>query len=158
MAGFRRAMTEAGVPLAPEYLQEATFNLAGGHSKGSLLLRMLPRPTAIFAGNDMIAMGVLQPIHDLGLRCPQDISLVGFDDMDFAPFNSPSLTSVFQPGYQLGATAAQMLVDRVVGDESPARHVILQTQFKIRELIAAPLETPAARRNAEAAKKRKKKT
>lgn len=130
MAGFRRAMAEAGLPLAPEYLQEATFNLAGWYFKGSLLLRMLPRPTAIFAGNDTIAMGVLQSIHDLGLHCPQDVSLVGFDDLDFAPFTSPSLTSVFQPGYQLGATAVQMLVDRVVGDESPARHVVLQTQSR----------------------------
>jgi hypothetical protein len=51
----------------------------------------------------MIALGVLQSICDLGLRCPQNISLVGFDDLDFAPFTSPSLTSVFQPGYQLGA-------------------------------------------------------
>ena len=157
MAGFRRAMAEAGLPLAPEYLQEATFNLAGGHSKGSLLLRMLPRPTAMFAGNDMIAMGVLQSIHDLGLHCPQDVSLVGFDDLDFAPFTSPSLTSVFQPGYQLGATAAQMLVDRVVGDQSPARHVVLQTQFKIRESIAPLPGSGALRKRLASARERKKK-
>ena len=150
MAGFRRAMTEAGLPLAPEYLQESTFNLTGGHSKGLLLLRMLPRPTAIFAGNDMIAMGVLQAIRDLGFHCPRDISLVGFDDLDFAPFTSPSLTSVYQPGYQLGATAAQMLVERVMGDDEPARHVVLQTQIKIRESIAPPVSSNATlpKRNA----------
>ncbi len=138
MSGFRRAMAKARLPVAPEYLQESSFDLSGGHSKALLLLRMLPRPTAIFAGNDMIALGVIQAIRETGLQCPNDVSVLGFDDLDFATFSSPPLSSVFQPGYQLGATAARILLDRVSGDRGPAKHVVLQTQLKIRESIAPP--------------------
>ncbi len=142
--GFRRAMKEAGLTVAPEYLQESSFDLSGGHSKALLLLRMLPRPTAIFAGNDMIAMGVIQTIHELGLHCPNDLSVIGFDDLEFAALISPPLTSVFQPGYQLGATAARILLDRVQGNKGPARHIVLPTEIRIRESVAPPPSAESA--------------
>jgi DNA-binding LacI/PurR family transcriptional regulator len=140
VTGFRRALAEANISISPEYIQEATFDRAGGHAKALLLLRMLPRPTAIFAGNDMIALGVFHAIRELSLSCPGDVSVIGFDDLDFAEFTSPSLSSVFQPGYQLGATAASMLLDRVTGAQGPPVHSVLQTQLKIRE-SAAPSTT-----------------
>jgi len=159
LCGFRRAMAEAGLSVAPEYLQESSFDLAGGRSRAMLLLRMLPRPTAIFGGNDMIAMGVLQAIHELGLRCPEDVSVMGFDDLDFAALINPPLASVLQPGYQLGATAARILLDRVHGDDGPARHIVLPTELRIRESIAPPREVEArageTRRNGTAARRRK---
>jgi DNA-binding LacI/PurR family transcriptional regulator len=142
--GFKRALTEAGISLAQTYFQETTFDRVGGHSKALLLLRMLPRPTAIFAGNDMIALGVLHAIRELGLRCPEDISVMGFDDLDFDEFTSPSLSSVFQPGYQLGATAAHMLLERMQGNQGPPIHSVLQTQLKIRGSVGPPPEKPAA--------------
>jgi DNA-binding LacI/PurR family transcriptional regulator len=138
VTGFRRALAETNISISPEYIQEATFDRAGGHAKALLLLRMLPRPTAIFAGNDMIALGVFHAIRELGLSCPGDVSVIGFDDLDFAEFTSPSLSSVFQPGYQLGATAASMLLDRVKGAQGPPVHSVLQTQLKVRESAAAP--------------------
>jgi DNA-binding LacI/PurR family transcriptional regulator len=142
--GFKRALAEADISLAQTYFQETTFDRAGGHSKALLLLRMLPRPTAIFAGNDMIALGVLHAIRELGLRCPEDVSVMGFDDLDFDEFTSPSLSSVFQPGYQLGATAAHMLLDRMRGNQGPPVHSVLQTQLKIRGSVGPPAEKPAA--------------
>ena len=105
---------------------------------------MLPRPTAIFAGNDMIAMGVIQTIHELGLHCPNDLSVIGFDDLEFAALISPPLTSVFQPGYQLGATAARILLDRVQGNKGPARHIVLPTEIRIRESVAPPPSAESA--------------
>jgi DNA-binding LacI/PurR family transcriptional regulator len=138
VTGFRRALAEANISISPEYIQEATFERAGGHAKALLLLRMLPRPTAIFAGNDMIALGVFHAIRELGLGCPGDVSVIGFDDLDFAEFTSPSLSSVFQPGYQLGATAASMLLDRVKGAQGPPVHSVLQTQLKVRDSAAPP--------------------
>jgi DNA-binding LacI/PurR family transcriptional regulator len=96
------------------------------------------RPTAIFAGNDMIALGVFHAIREIGLSCPCDVSMIGFDDLDFAVLTSPSLSSVFQPGYQLGATAASMLLDRVKGAQGPPIHGVLQTQLKVRESSAPP--------------------
>jgi LacI family transcriptional regulator len=105
---------------------------------------MVPRPTAIFAGNDMIALGILLAIRELGLRCPEDVSLVGFDNLDFADTTSPSLSSVHQPGYQLGATAARILLDRVAGDAGPSKNCVLQTELKIRGSVGAIATLPEA--------------
>jgi DNA-binding LacI/PurR family transcriptional regulator len=138
LRGFRNAMAEAGLPIPPEYSQESTFDVPGGRQKAMLLLGLLPRPTAIFAANDMIAMGALQAIRDLSMECPQDISVAGFDDLEVASLLHPPLCSVFQPGYQMGATAARLLVDRVNGDKSPPRHIVLQTELRIRESVAPP--------------------
>lgn len=140
LAGFRRALAEAKLAVAPEYIQETTFDRSGGHAKAKLILRMLPRPTAIFAGNDMIALGVIQAIRELNLHCPGEISVMGFDDLDFAELISPSLSSVSQSGYQLGATAARILLDRMAGDDGPPKQSVLETQLKIRESVAPPTE------------------
>ena len=102
---------------------------------------MLPRPTGILAGNDLIALGVIQAIRELGLRCPEDVSVMGFDDLDFAELISPSLSSVAQSGYQLGATAVRILLDRLADDNGPPKHLVLETQLKIRESVAAPPAT-----------------
>jgi LacI family transcriptional regulator len=136
--GFKRAVRESRLRLAPEYIQETTFDKQGGHSKTLVLLRLLPRPTAIFAGNDMIALGALLAIREAGLRCPEDVSLMGFDDLDLAETTNPSLSSVSQSGYQLGTTAAKILLDRLEGDKSPAKHLVLPTSLKLRHSVAAP--------------------
>jgi DNA-binding LacI/PurR family transcriptional regulator len=136
--GFMRAMKEARLPVAPEYVQETTFDKHGGYSKTLVLLRLIPRPTAIFAGNDMIALGCLLALRHAGLRCPQDISIMGFDDLDLAETTNPSLSSVSQSGYQLGTTAARILLDRMQGDNGPAKHIVLGTSLKIRDSSAPP--------------------
>jgi LacI family transcriptional regulator len=139
--GFKRALREAGLQLPPEYVQETTFDKNGGYAKTLVLLRLLPRPTAIFAGNDMIALGALLAIRDAGLRCPEDISLMGFDDLDIAEMTNPSLSSVSQSGYQLGTTAARILLDRLDGDKGPAKHLVLETALKLRNSVAPRSKT-----------------
>jgi DNA-binding LacI/PurR family transcriptional regulator len=136
LAGFRQAIKEAELDLAPEYVQEATFDKQAGAAKAKLVLRMIPRPTAIFAGNDMIALGVLTAIREAGLRCPEDISVMGFDDLDLAETTNPALSSVSQSGYQLGSTAASILLGRLQGDSGAAKHVVLETALKIRDSVA----------------------
>jgi DNA-binding LacI/PurR family transcriptional regulator len=138
LAGFQRAIKEAKLTIAPEYILEASFDRAGGHGKASIALRMLPRPTAIVAANDMIALGVLQAIAQAGLRCPEDVSVMGFDNLDIAELTNPALASVHQPGYQMGATAARMLLDRVGGNNSAYQHAVLQTELKIRQSVGPP--------------------
>jgi DNA-binding LacI/PurR family transcriptional regulator len=140
LAGFKRALHQGRIHVKPEYVQETTFDKQSGYSKTLLLLRMIPRPTAIFAGNDLIALGALLAIRDTGLRCPEDISVMGFDDLDFAEIINPSLSSVSQPGYQLGTTAARLLLDRVEGDTAPAKHLVLETSLKIRDSVAPPVQ------------------
>ena len=156
LGGFKRAMREAKLHLAPEYVQETTFDKQGGHSKALILLRLIPRPTAIFASNDMIALGALLAIREAGLRCPEDVSLMGFDDLDLAETTNPSLSSVSQSGYQLGTTAARILLDRLEGDQGPAKHVVLETSLKLRHSIAAPTE--ASRRSLSSNGRRGKRT
>ena len=138
LQGFKQAIKEARLQLAPEYVQETTFDKQGGAAKAKLVLRMIPRPTAIFAGNDMIALGVLTAIREAGLRCPEDVSVMGFDDLDLAETTNPALSSVSQSGYQLGMTAARILLERLQGDSGPAKHIVLETELKIRDSVAAP--------------------
>jgi DNA-binding LacI/PurR family transcriptional regulator len=136
--GFTHAMKEAKIPLRPEYVQETTFEMQGGYSKALLLLRLIPRPTAIFAGNDLIALGALRAIRESNLRCPEDVSIIGFDDLDIAEVTHPALSSVSQSGYQLGTTAAHILIERIHGDKSPAKHIVLKTKLSLRSSVAAP--------------------
>ena len=138
LKGFKRAIREAKLQVSPEYIQETTFDKQGGYIKTLLLLRLIPRPTAIFAGNDMIALGALRAIREVGLRCPEDVSLMGFDDLDLAEATHPALSSVSQSGYQLGTTAAYILIERLHGDKSPSKHMILKTSLSLRNSVVAP--------------------
>lgn len=147
LSGFKQALKEAKIQLGSEYVQETTFDKQGGYSKTLLLLRLIPRPTAIFAGNDMIALGTLRAIREVGLRCPEDISVIGFDDLDFAEVTDPALSSVSQSGYQLGTTAAQILIDRLHGDKSAAKHVVLKTTLSLRNSVTIPPASTSAVRS-----------
>lgn len=143
--GFRTALQEAGIVLASEYVQEARFDRQSGYQAALRLLRMLPRPTAIFACNDLMALGVLVAARELNLRCPQDLSIVGFDSFEFDEFTEPSLTSVYQPGYQLGAAAANLLMERIQGSTAPAQSLVLDTELKCRSSSGPPPQYPEER-------------
>jgi DNA-binding LacI/PurR family transcriptional regulator len=92
----------------------------------------------------MIAFGALLAFREAGLKCPEDISLIGFDNLELAEMTSPPLSSVSQPGYQMGTTAAQILIDRVKGDDGPPKHVVLETALKIRDSVGVPAEVQLA--------------
>jgi LacI family transcriptional regulator len=138
LKGFRRALDEARVSIESEYVQEARFDRPSGYQAALRLLRMVPRPTAIFACNDMMALGVFLAARELNLACPEKLSIVGFDNLDFAEFTAPALTTVHQPGYQLGATAARLLLERIDGLKQRAKKLVLQTELKIRNSTAPP--------------------
>ena len=138
LKGFTRALNEARIEIEPEFVQEARFDTASGYQAALRVLRMLPRPTAIFACNDLMAFGVLQAARELNLRCPDDVSIAGFDSLEFTKFTDPSLTSVYQPGYQLGATAARLLLQRVDGLRSAPKKVLLPTELKRRNSVGPP--------------------
>lgn len=136
--GFKRAVRDAKIHVPSQYIQETTFDKHGGYSKTHLLLRFVPPPTAIFAGNDMIALGALRAIREAGLRCPEDVSVMGFDNLDVAEVTSPPLSSVSQSGYQLGSTAAHTLIARLQGDRSEAKHIVIPTSLILRGSVMAP--------------------
>ncbi|MGA2859845.1 MAG: LacI family DNA-binding transcriptional regulator [Candidatus Sulfotelmatobacter sp.] len=142
--GFKRALAEAKVSIEPDYVQEARFERNSGYHAAKRLLGMLPRPTAIFACNDLMALGVLLAARELGLHCPEELSIVGFDNLDFAEFTAPALTTVCQPGYQLGTTAARLLLERIAGLKQPPQRVVLPTELKIRNSVASPSSAHSA--------------
>jgi len=144
LKGFMRALNEAGLDIDPEFVQEAAFDTESGYRAGLRVLRMLPRPTAILACNDLMAFGVLQAARELKLQCPEDLSIAGFDSLEFTKFTDPSLTSVYQPGYQLGATAARLLLERVDGMRSGPKKVFLPTELKQRNSVGSPRRSDLA--------------
>lgn len=137
LKGFQRALKEAKISIEPEYIQEARFDRHSGYDAAMRLLRMLPRPSAILACNDMMALGTLQAVRESNLRCPEEVSIVGFDNLEFTEFTAPALTSVHQPGYQLGATAARRLLERLDGLSPEPRTIVLQTELRIRSSVSA---------------------
>ncbi|MGC1869595.1 MAG: LacI family DNA-binding transcriptional regulator [Acidobacteriaceae bacterium] len=149
LAGYQRALKLAGLSYPEGYVRESTFDRTGGYKDALVLLRLRDRPTAIFAQNDLMAMGTLLAIRELQLRCPHDVSVIGFDDLDVTELMDPTLASVRQSGYQMGATAVQMLLDRVNVDEiraAPGRHRVLETELRIRKSVAPPSATNQGQR------------
>ena len=138
LLGFQRVLAEAGVNLPPEYIQEARFTSESGYSAAMRLLRMVPRPTAIFACNDLLASGTLSAAEHLGLRCPEDLSVVGFDNLEFVEHTAPALTTVHQSGYQIGATACRPLLERIADPSRPPAREVLPTELKVRNSTARP--------------------
>jgi LacI family transcriptional regulator len=131
-----KALAEAKVPIAPEYIQEALFDRTSGYSSALRLLHLLPCPTAIFAANDLMAMGALSAVRESRLACPADVSLISFDGLDLTELTDPALTAVYQPGYQLGYTAARLLLDRINGLKDRPQEIVLQTELRIRNSVA----------------------
>ncbi len=136
LKGFLSCTKEAGIHVEPAYVQEAFFDRASGYAAGQRLLKLTPRPTAIFAASDMMAIGVLAAVRDAGLRCPEDVSVVSFDGLDLSEMTFPALTSIVQPSYELGAVAAQLLLDRIQGLDTPAQHIVLETKLALRDSVA----------------------
>jgi len=136
--GFRSAIQKAKLEVAPEYIQEGRFDRLSGYEKVRILLQQRPRPTAIVCSNDLVAIGVLSGLKEAGLRCPEDVSVIGFDDIEICELTDPPLTTVFQPGYQMGAKGAALLIKRIRGDVEPPLKIVLPTELKVRRSVAPP--------------------
>ena len=135
--GYRTAMLEAGLPLDENLICRDRFTVGGGRRQAAHLLSLTDRPTAIVTANDDQAFGVLQALRDLALRAPEDLSVVGFDDVLFAAWSAPPLTTVKQPLAAMAATAFRMLLDSGSG-AAQAHHVELATTLVIRDSTAPP--------------------
>ncbi|MER8003718.1 LacI family DNA-binding transcriptional regulator [Streptomyces sp. NPDC095613] len=119
--GFRSAMSMAGIAVDPELVRYGDFHVESGHAHAKELLQRPDRPTAVFAGSDLQALGVLEAARVLGLRIPEDLSVVGYDDIPPARWSSPALTTVHQPLVEMAEEAARMLLRlRKSGRPGPA--------------------------------------
>ncbi len=129
-AGFRRALHDRGLGVDESLIEVSSFNEASGYRA---MQRLLPKePEAVFAQSDSIALGAIRAIRDQDLRVPEDIAVVGFDDMPLAASAEPPLTSVRQPIARTGALAVETLLDIIQTSPEPARHIVLPVELVIR--------------------------
>lgn len=139
--GFRSALRDHGIEPDPSLEFEGAYTLESGTAAVPAILASDPRPTAIFASNDLSAFGVLSGLRDAGLQVPHDMSLAGFDDIQLARFSSPTLTTVRAPMHEMGLMAVERLLARIDGhpaggEGAPDRVVELATEVIVRESTA----------------------
>ncbi|KXK58332.1 hypothetical protein AWW66_30385 [Micromonospora rosaria] len=139
--GYRSALEAAGLPVGPDLVARARLTTADGHTAARALLRRPDRPTAIFASNDLQALGVYQAARELGLRIPAELSVVGFDDLPIATLVDPPLTTVHQPLVEMAVAATELALNLGRGDHAPQRRVELATTLTVRGSTAPPPRT-----------------
>ncbi len=140
VAGYRRALAEANIAEDDNLICSGDFQFDSGYRFARELLSSSPRPTAIFACNDLMAVGVIRAATELGITVPTDLSVVGFDDIPLAKFNSPSLTTISQPTEEIGIMTANRLLMRMQNQDLPPEQQILKTKLLVRQTTAfAPI-------------------
>jgi len=132
-AGWRRALGKAGIAPRPDELARGDFGPSGGAAAMRRLLRSPQPPTAVFVCNDMMAIGALHAAHAEGVRVPEDLSIVGFDDTFQATIVTPHLTTVRQPLAELGRMGVSLLTRLLVGQRLDARRIELSTTLVVRD-------------------------
>jgi LacI family transcriptional regulator len=136
--GHHAALAQAGLPSDPALIAPGGFSFDGGFAAAGRLLRLDRRPTALFASNDSQAFGAIEAARTLGLRVPEDVSVIGFDDTPAAQWSAPPLTTVRQPFAEMGRVAMRRLLRLVAGEELTSPRVELATELVIRKSTAAP--------------------
>jgi DNA-binding LacI/PurR family transcriptional regulator len=137
LAGYRTALIQAGLPVDDDLIRTGDYGVDGGFRAAGLLLRLDDPPTAVFAGSDDAALGVLRAAREHGVRVPRDLSVVGFDDLPVTPWLDPPLTTVRQPLAEMGDAAVTLVHRAREGTRGPA-HLELATRLVVRESTAPP--------------------
>ncbi|MFC7308215.1 LacI family DNA-binding transcriptional regulator [Streptomyces monticola] len=136
MHGFRAAMEAASAPVPAAYVRSGEFTYQAGLHGGAALLDLEEPPTAVFTGNDEIALGLIETARTRGLRIPEDLSVVGFDDTLLARMASPPLTTVRQPIREMGSVALRTALRLANGEKVESYHIELATELVTRESTA----------------------
>jgi len=132
--GYCDGLRAAGLPLRTDYVVETGYTRAGGRTGMATLLQVEPRPDAVLCANDLVAIGALDVLRDARIRVPEEMAVVGFDDIEAASMVSPALTTVRNRAYEMGRTAGQLLISRLVDAyDGPKRHIVLPTDLVSRE-------------------------
>lgn len=137
--GYCEALQAAHIPVDERLMFYGSYTVESGAALAESILELQPLPTAIFAANNFLAAGALRTLYRHGLRVPDDLSLASFDDLPFEYLLNPVLTVVKQPAYELGSTAARLLLQRILHpDDSALQAIVLPTQMVIRTSTAPP--------------------
>lgn len=146
LAGYRESLVEAGVRYDPRWVRDAGFREQPAYDAARELLALPERPTAMFAANNLIAIGIMRAITGAGLRCPEDVSIVSIDDFAWANAFRPRLTTVAQPVAEMGQTAMRLLLGRLDGSATgAARTEVMAPALVVRDSCCAPLQIIKAR-------------
>jgi LacI family transcriptional regulator len=132
LAGYRRAIEQSGESMKPELVVEADFREPGGYGAAMALLARPEPPDALFVANNLMTLGALRAINELGLRMPDQFGLVGFDDLPWAPLVQPPLSTVEQPIYDLGRETARLLLRRIAGEQFEPVTLSMRPTLRIR--------------------------
>ncbi|WP_025499439.1 substrate-binding domain-containing protein [Vibrio parahaemolyticus] len=133
--GYKRAMNEAGLEFNANWIIESDFECEGGYQAFKKMAERGTLPSSIFVSNDMMAMGVINAANELGIKVPDDLSIIGYDDIHIAKFMSPSLTTIHQPKYRLGQAAVETLVRRLDDKSNEAQVVQLEPTLVVRNSV-----------------------
>jgi LacI family transcriptional regulator len=121
--GYRQALATADLPFDPELVREGNWQPLSGYEAARALMSLGRAPTAIFCANDLMAVGCYEALHELGLRIPDDVAVMGYDDREIAQHLHPPLTTVLLPHYEMGSIAAEMLLDAASGSTARPRQI-----------------------------------
>ena len=144
--GYRQCLKDNDIPYDKELLVQTEYSLAGGKDSIKQLLEQDSPPSAVFCSNDYIALGAIKGAREAGLSLPEDLSIVGFDDMPTASYMVPALPTVRQPAYELGRRACKLLLQKLKAPGKPEQHM-METKLVVRESTAAvPQEMEAGDR------------
>lgn len=135
--GYHEALRAAGRPARTDLVHYGDFREDGGYEGMKALMALPKRPTAVFVTNNLMTLGAFRAVHEAGIRIPDEVALVGFDDMPWATSLNPPLTAVSQPSQEIGSSAAELLLDRIARPERTIRHVILETTLAVRASCGA---------------------
>lgn len=144
LAGYRQALAEHGIPPDRDLIYEGDFMQPSGFAAGRALLSLPQPPTAIFASNDVMAFGVMEAARERGLSIPEDLSIVGFDDIAQASLVHPPLTTIRQPLEEMGRAATRMLLRLIADPQADVSSVILPTSLVVRQSCQPPRPEAAA--------------
>lgn len=133
LRGFQQAMAQYDFPVDPSYIQEGDYEIESGYNQMVKLLALEDPPTAVFVFNDEMALGTIKAVQDHGLKVPEDIAVVGFDNLKMATIFSPQMTTIDQPKYEIGQRATNMLLTLMKGGSLEKKKIVLKDELIIRE-------------------------
>lgn len=133
LQGFADVYQKNGTPIADDRIITTQMTKKGGYAATAAVLAM--KPTAIFAINDEVAIGLYRGIEEAGLKIPDDISIVGYDDIDLSAYIFPKLTTVHQPAFEMGSSAAQLIIKRIEDHKEPLQQVSLPVSLIDRDSV-----------------------
>lgn len=133
LSGYKRALKEAGIGIAEEMICYGNYIEEGGREAMKELLSLEDAPTAVFSTNNLMTLGCIKEIYHRKLSIPDEIALIGFDDSTWAEALLPPLTTIKQPGYELGANAAELLIKRLSNPVSSTMNIVLNPELVVRE-------------------------